>query len=477
MTTSRRPPAKPKPIPPGPAGRIPPSRSATEVWVSQILLAALERLDAEAPATARERKFKATASRRNALNVLMAYWAERRAGDFDSHVERYIGWRMSQPKKSLKSATVPMTVVKREVAFLVASTNRFARAHDASPSASMDRVIHAESARAADDPAATSRERAAAARRRAVLANLLDFWAGRTVGEARRNVDDYAAHRLRQPVAAKPAYVTRNTAKADLEILKAEIHRFADEHGLHGCPEMKLEKRQARERTLLTRSDVARLLWATLGWSWDPDLGRCRRVGDIKLFRLLRTHRKALGRMILVSAYTASEPEAIARLHWHRDREPGGEEHSFVEIDGPTLLHRLGPDRAEGRLGGVPVKLNRRITAHLRRWRRLGLQEPGMVIAHPDGSAYDQGSAAGFGELVTDAGLPGKVRKGDIRYSAGVYLAQRADVGSRSAAMVMGVQIGRYLELFGEFDPRFQERVMRAFDERPASIARATPRG
>lgn len=163
---------------------------------------------------------------------------------------------------------------------------------------------------------------------RLTIGNLSNYWATRKVAEINAaTCKEYA--KGRPPVAAR----------RDLETLRAAVNHWDRHiHGLERKPTIILPDRPAARTRNLHRADIARLLWA----------GR-------------RTHH--LVRFILLGFYTGSRAGALLDLSW-----------DWIDLK-RGIMHRREPGSADGKTKRrPPLKLGRRIAAHLHRWRKMDVE-------------------------------------------------------------------------------------------------------
>ena len=157
------------------------------------------------------------------------------------------------------------------------------------------------------------------------ISNLLKWWGTKTVA-------DITTKSCRAYTAVRP----KMAAQADLKILKAAVDYWNKEkHPLNVVPTFWRPKGNPPKDRWLTKSEAARLLNAARHW----------------------LH---LRRAILLQLYTGSRPGVILALRWDQIDLKAG------------VLHRLPRGATEDdKKRAPPVRLGRRITAHLRRWKRL----------------------------------------------------------------------------------------------------------
>ena len=187
------------------------------------------------------------------------------------------------------------------------------------------------------------------------LVKLNEFFAGKTVDDVTPIAcDQYVDWRCGQGDARsgsdrrlKPA-----TARNDLTVLDAaQRFAFKNRRLTHIVPISKPAGSEARLR-FLSRSEVARLLLAALGWD---------RTGKRDRKRINRR----LARFILIAVYTGTRRDRVLRLQWVENLEGG-----WIDLD-KGMLHRRSRTEVETKKRAPSVPLGNRLLAHMRRWRRL----------------------------------------------------------------------------------------------------------
>ena len=164
---------------------------------------------------------------------------------------------------------------------------------------------------------------------------LLPFWgslpvASITGGTCRR----YVVTRDKAP----------GTVRRELGVLQASINFCYREGYLTAAPRVTLPPMPAARDRCLEQDEVARLLRAAYR---NPKA-------------------KHLARFILVALYTGTRSEAILRLRFMPNTEGG-----WVDTES-GLMYRRGKGEAETSKRTPPVRIPRRLLAHLRRWKRDG---------------------------------------------------------------------------------------------------------
>lgn len=293
------------------------------------------------------------------------------------------------------------------------------------------------------------------------------FWHDKLIGDANpENRIGFYKHR-NDEAAADGKTLHPNGRITELGLVRRALSAFQKAHKLTGTFDLSDDtKCTTYVRTTLTRGDLARLLWAARGRRWDSEKGRWHPCPLWKRQRPWRKReRRHVARTILVCAYTASMASCVTRLRW----QPHGDA-SYIDLDAEhPALYRLGADAMDGKFAGEPVLLNRRICAHLRRWRAMDQRDGFVRVVHQHGKRRQLTfpPTQSFAAILRDAGLEGRVRLADLCYSAAFHIAETDGVPLRSGALLMGVSSRRFIDVYGHLADRFQQDLMDAFDKKP----------
>lgn len=164
--------------------------------------------------------------------------------------------------------------------------------------------------------------------------NLIRWWGNRTI-------DDVRGETCRAYV--RDRRVASGTARRDLGVLQAAINYAVKEGVLTERRQVTLPPGGAPRERWLTRSEVARLLWAA-------------------------RRRPHLARFILIAVYTGTRRRRIFELQWGPNTEGG---HIDVESG---RLHRSSAFERQTNKRAPTVRLPRQLLLHCRRWRAEGRQ-------------------------------------------------------------------------------------------------------
>ena len=204
------------------------------------------------------------------------------------------------------------------------------------------------------------------------VGNLSKWWGDKKLSDVTaRNCRAYAEGR------------TSAAARRDLEVLRAAIGHWHREYGpLPSVPSVVLPPKSDPRERWLTRSEAAHLLWAA------------RRMPH-------------LARFILLGIYTGSRSGTLLSLCW-----------PWIDLTSGTMRRRA-PGTAESKQKRTPpVRLGRRIIAHLRRWRRR--DSNAVFVCHYNG----QRIKSSWHTAVKAAGLGNDVTPHTLRHTRATWLMQ-----------------------------------------------------
>lgn len=223
------------------------------------------------------------------------------------------------------------------------------------------------------------------------------------------------------------AYVRERGASAaarrELEDLRAALrHAWRSRKLAMEIPVALPPKSRPRERWL-TRSEAARLLAATLGWSFAPcsDVRTRRETWavwgrDDARERALYAH---VRRFVVLGLATGTRHDAILGLGW-RAHDSGG----HVDIE-RGLVYRRAAGARETAKRKPPVPMLGSLAAHLRRWKQLDGPLRIFVVTF-DGTRMDRMQRA-WRSAVARAGLDAAVTPHVMRHTFVTWQLQRGD--------------------------------------------------
>lgn len=246
------------------------------------------------------------------------------------------------------------------------------------------------------------------------ISNLLKWWGD-------KHVSDISVKTCKDYVKTK----TAPAATADLKILKASVKYWHAEYGpLDAIPLFWRPEENPPKERWLTRTEAARLLWAARPY-------------------------QHIRRMILLGLYTGSRPGVILSLRWDQIDFAAG------------VMSRTKKGAKESKKKKAPkVRLGRRITAHLRRWKRLDGDEPLVCHFrnqhHPVSRQVEDPHRA-WANVVKAAKLTGVTRH-TLRHTRATWMMQ-AGVPIWEAAGFLGMTVKTLERVYGHHSPDHQENA------------------
>jgi integrase len=266
------------------------------------------------------------------------------------------------------------------------------------------------------------------------IARLNSFWGGRMLS-------DVSTATCREYVNMRG---NTGGARRDLEDLRAAIGHHASENLHRAIVNVWLPPKGAPRDRWLTRSEVARLLWAC----WRHREIQTRHCGSDKGRKLPTDKRplRHLARFILIGIYTGTRASAIATAS--PQRAAG---RSFVDLD-QGIFYRLAQGKRATSKRQPPAPIPPRLLAHMRRWQRLG--PIGGHFVEFNGKPILSVKTA-FSRAVKLAGLSsesGKIVPHTLRHTAATWLMQRG-VSIWQAAGYLGMSAEILDRVYGHHSP------------------------
>lgn len=232
-----------------------------------------------------------------------------------------------------------------------------------------------------------------------------------------------------------------NPARRELEDLRAAL-RFAWRERIiaNPIPVTLPAPAQARERWL-TRSEVARLLWA----AWRLREKQRSRKHDISAERVetSRFTARHVARFILVALYTGTRAGAVCSA---AIRPTVG--HGYVDLE-RGVFYRRPPGQRVTKKRKPPVGLDMRLLAHLRRWEARGLSQ--KFVVEWNGAPVERVHKA-FRRVRDAAGLGPEVTPHILRHTAATWgMQNRAD--RFELAGMLGMTVETLENVYGHHHP------------------------
>lgn len=274
---------------------------------------------------------------------------------------------------------------------------------------------------------------------------LLKWWGMPEKGRTGR-VSDVNAANCRAYVARVGA---KRSASMDLELLRAAMNHAVREQLLDRAPPVTLPEKSLPRDRWLTRSEVARMVWAAWRYRREQETGEDAWGA-----------RKHVARFILMAHYTGTRKTAILLAAF--ERKPG---YGYIDLDaGLWYRQPTGTARTKKRQPAIPIP--RPLLAHMRRWHANGQKFPvefhGQPVQRID-KAYRQ--------LVEDLGLGDDVVIHTLRHTAITWGLQRG-MEPFDASGYFGVSLEVLMAVYGHHCPSHlqdaAERMARPLPRRSA---------
>lgn len=223
---------------------------------------------------------------------------------------------------------------------------------------------------------------------------LLKFWSGKSLADVkgstcRAYVKFRTAQKLRTREGDPQRFVGAATARQELKLLGRAINHWHRESPLAAVPKVTLPQVTSKRERVLTRNEVARLLWAA---------------------RKLKFNHVA--RFILIGIYTGTRHDAILKLQW--ETSPW---HGHIDIE-RGVIYRRGSGERDTSKRRTPVQANRKLLGFLRLFRKKDL---GASVIHYQGAALTKMKRA-WATVVEKAGLGRDVTPHVLRHTCASWL-------------------------------------------------------
>lgn len=238
------------------------------------------------------------------------------------------------------------------------------------------------------------------------IGSLLRYWSGKRVSEiTARTCRGYADQKI------------HGGARTDLECLRAAVRYWHREYGpLSSIPIITLPHRPPSRDRWLTRAEAARLLHAA------------RRNEPLKRF-------------ILLGLYTGSRSGAILALQW-----------DWIDFERGVMRRKADGEGEKSNKRRPPVRLGKRILAHLRRWKDLDGASASHVVKFSKDSLH-----RAWAGMRQRTGLS-DVSPHTLRHTRATWLMQ-AGVPIWEAAGHLGMTVKVLEEVYGHHHPDWQRRA------------------
>lgn len=225
----------------------------------------------------------------------------------------------------------------------------------------------------------------------------------------------------------------QRTASMDLEILRAALNHAVKENLLTAAPSVALPQKSEPRQRWLTRSEVAKLLWAALRGTRSSN----GRSGSSDGWHA----RRHLARFILVAVYTGSRKLDILNACFERNSE-----HGHIDVERGMWTRKAENKRATKKRQ-TTIPLPRPLLGHMRRWQRNGQK----FAVEFNGRPVERIDKA-FRQLVKDCGLDTDVVPHTFRHTAITWGMQRG-MDPWDASGYFGLSMQTLLEVYGHHHP------------------------
>lgn len=286
----------------------------------------------------------------------------------------------------------------------------------------------------------------------ATAAPIGEWWADKWLSDVhKRTCGEYVAWRTAQTGRHKRR-ISIATARHDLKTLRAAIRYYHATYGpLPSVPVVSLPPKPEPKSDFLTRSEVARLLWAAKSRAWSDR----RRYKNTVHEPWTAPH---LVRFILLGIYTGSRKARILSLRWSPSDEGG-----HVDLAGRIIYRKAAAD-PESRKRAPKVRIHDRLLPWLRRWQYYDTVRGLDVICHWQGAEVDRLEKS-WDTAVSAAGLPA-VTPHVLRHTCTTWLLQRG-VDVWEVAGFVGMSEATVRDVYGHHSPDFQKGAASGKPGRP----------
>lgn len=263
-------------------------------------------------------------------------------------------------------------------------------------------------------------------------AALHKFWAEKTLGDVKGSTcRAYVKFRTAQPLptrkGATQRFVSPATARQELKLLGRAINHWHRESPLVAVPRVTLPQVTSRRERVLTRNEVARLLWAA---------------------RKLKFNHVA--RFILIGVYTGTRHDAILRLRWVESLDSG-----FVDL-GRGIIYRRGSSERDTSKRRPPVGVPAKLANYLQRCRDKDAIAGNSKVVHFNGQPVAKMKRA-WASVVKAAGLGPDVTPHVLRHTCASWLLWEGRT-IWDVAGIIGADASTVERVYGHHKPPQDER-------------------
>ena len=245
---------------------------------------------------------------------------------------------------------------------------------------------------------------------------LMPFWQDKTLDDVRGSTcRQYLSARTSANSSGKGSTqssktsvrsIKPSTVRRELKTLQAAINYWHKESPLEAIPKVSLPEEGERRERVLSRSDVARLLWA------------CR-----------KRKAKHVARFILIGLYTGTRHQAILQLRWMPSLTGGN-----ADLE-RSIIYRRGAAEKDTSKKRPPVGIGPKLRSQMVRWHRSDRAKGISHIIHHDGGSVLKMKRAWKG-VVKEAGLGPEVTPHVLRHTCISWMLWRGEPIEAVAAHV-----------------------------------------
>ena len=259
---------------------------------------------------------------------------------------------------------------------------------------------------------------------------LLGFWNEKTLSDVKGSTcRAYVKFRTAQALPTRRGqeqrFVNPATASQELKLLGRAINHWHRESPLLAVPRVTLPQVISKRERVLTRNEVARLLWAA---------------------RKLKFNHVA--RFILIGVYTGTRHDAILRLRYSTSLRGG---HADLERG---ILYRRGSAEKETSKRRPPVTIPRRLRAFLQIWKRNS--NDSRTVVHFNDAPVSKMKRA-WSTVVKTAGLGPDVTPHVLRHTCASWLLWEGKT-IWDVAGIIGADSSTVERVYGHHKPLKDER-------------------
>lgn len=253
---------------------------------------------------------------------------------------------------------------------------------------------------------------------------------------------------------------TMSGARNDLEVLRAAVNHYHAEYTLDFVPKISLPTKGTPRERWLTRGEIAKLLWAAMGWVPVAFDAKTREPSKWSRKGWRNPH---IARLILIGLYSGTRLSALLGLQWMPNTNGG-----YIDLDKGVMHRKAIGERVAHNKRKPPAKIPPRLLRFLRLWKRADTttDEQGRetflrYVVHYEGEKIVKPHKA-FRSVRGIAGLGEDVTPHVLRHTRATWLAH-AGVDSHQAAGSLGMTVEEYERTYSHISPDFQKDAANAY--------------